>query len=230
MKMIKISFTKIRGIHVNDLLKVLNLMSAAIFGNPTTFKGVLPKTAVQLKTLADTFLDAQLAYLTGGLNQKAAYLAAWAAITDVLLEFAEYVNILAKGDLEILHLSTLPTTEDLVDYLAEIVAGQMATGITGTQGYRGQLLIECDYFAKDADYVMILSEDTPLSSNVIIDHSGVLTIPGSNLNTITITIDGARKKSIVGLTPGKLYFIYYALKYGKYVGLLSTGVEASCGH
>ncbi len=57
-------------------------MSAAIFGNTTVFKGVTPKTALQLKALADTFLDRQMEYLTGGLNQKTAYLAAWAAITD----------------------------------------------------------------------------------------------------------------------------------------------------
>ncbi len=147
-----------------------------------------------------------------------------------LLAFGEYVNELAKGDLEILHLSTLPTTEDLVDYLAELIAGQMATRIKGTQGYRGQLLIECDYFAKDAEYIMILSEDIPLPSNVTFDHAGTLVIPGININTIIISIDGARKKSITGLTPGKLYYIHYALKYGKYVGLISAGVEASCGH
>ncbi len=41
---------------------------------------------------------------------------------------------------------------------------------------------------------------------------------------------GQEKKSVTELTPGKLYFIHYALKYGKYVGLLSTGVETSCIH
>ena len=70
MKVIKISFTLIRAIKVGDLYNVLKLMSAAIFGNPSVFKGDLPMTAADLKTLGVTFADAQSAYLMGGLNQK----------------------------------------------------------------------------------------------------------------------------------------------------------------
>ena len=230
MKVIKISFTLIRAIKVGDLYNVLKLMSAAIFGNPSVFKGDLPMTTADLKTLGVTFADAQSAYLMGGLNQKKAYMAAWEAITDALISFGGYVNVLAKGDLEILHLSTLPTTEDKIDYLAELKAGRQAQGIKGTQGYRGQLLLECGYFAPNAEYIMILSENAPLADNVKIDHAGNLSIPGGNVNGIIIAMDDSRKQDITDLIPGKNYYVHVALKYGKYVGLLSNGVEVSCGH
>ena len=230
MKVIKISFTLIRAIKVADLYNVLKLMSAAIFGNPNTFKGVQPFTADELKTLGVTFTEAQSAFLMGGLNQKQAYMTAWEAITNALISFGGYVNGIAKGDLEILHLSTLPTTEETIDYLAELKAGQHAVGIKGTPGFRGQLLLECGYFAPNAEYIMILSAETPLADNVKIDHAGNLSIPGGNVNDIIIAMDESRKKNIVGLTPGKNYYTHFALKYGKYVGLLSTGVEVSCGH
>jgi len=230
MKVIKISFTLIRGIKVGDIYNALTLLSAAIFGNTTTFTGTPPMTAAELKAIGVTFTDAQSAFLMGGLNQKQAYMTAWEGITTVLLSFGVYVNGIAKGNLEILHLSTLPTTEDTIDYLAELKAGQLAVGMKGTPGFRGQLLLECGYFAPNAEYIMILSADSPLAATVTIDHAGNLKIPGGYLNDIIIAMDESRKKDIVGLTPGKNYYAHFALKHGKYVGLLSTGLEVSCGH
>ncbi len=228
--MIKISLTGIKNIKVGDLANILSLMGAAIFGNPTVFTGTQPYTLLQIKALLETFHTDQLAFYTGGLLQRTAYFASRDAIFTCLLAYAPYVDGIAKGNLEILHLSTLPTTEDLIDYIALLQNGAIAEEIKATPGFQGQLLTSCKYFGPNANYLVIVSEDVPLPENVKISSSGQVVLPLGAMNNIIVMVSDERNKSIVGLTPRKLYFTHYVLNYGKYFGHISNGEKGTCGN
>ncbi len=52
-----------------------------------------------------------------------------------------------------------------------------------------------DIYVNDLVKVLnLMSAAIPLPTNVTIDHSGNIIIPGININTIIIAIDGSRKK------------------------------------
>jgi len=228
--MIKVSRTKIKKIKVGELADAATEMANAVCTATATFTGTQPFTLAAVLLLVTAYSGAKSEFSLGGLLQKPLYLSTKTALVNCMLSFATYVDKIAVGNLVILDLSTLPTTQDLRDYLAEIIAGATAGGIKYIAGFTGQMMVDCIPFGPGVDYLFILSEGSLLPSGVIISATGQITIPSGCTTTISVCATKSRKKNIFGLTPLVMYYGYYALVYGETVGLLSAPVQMTCGN
>ena len=156
--------------------------------------------------------------------KKMAFVDAKKAIFALVPEFAPYVDGIAKGDLVILNLSTLPTTADEVDVATLIAAGGVAANIKVKQGrLPREVNINCDSFGFGTGYFAILSEGMPLQAGFSVNNQGQITNPAGNRIFMNFLKD--RKKSITDLLPKTEYFAYYVLMYGNVVGVISVGVS-----
>lgn len=219
-----ISTRLIRRILLRDIAARTRAMSNALYGDPSTFKGILPATAAAIEAIVVAFLSAQATAKVGGSVKKMAFVDAKKAIYALVLEFAPYVDGIAKGDLVILNLSTLPTTADEVDIAAAIAAGGVAANIKVKQGkLPREVAINCDSFGLGVGYLVILSEGMPLQAGFSVNNQGQITNPAGNRIFINFLKD--RKKTITDLLPKTEYFAYYVLTYGNVVGVISVGVS-----
>ena len=106
----------------------------SILGNTLLFKGIQLFTPKEIKKLIKTYVDAKAFYKLNGLLGKMAYINAMKALIDAMVEFAPYVNGIAKGNKKILAASTLPTTEVVKDVAKMFKEGLTASSITVKQG------------------------------------------------------------------------------------------------
>lgn len=219
-----ISTRLIRRILLRDIAARTRTMSNAIFEDPTTFTGTIPTTAAAIETIVVAFLTTQATAKVGGSVKKMAFVAAKKAIYSLVLEFAPYIDGIAKGDLVLLNLSTLPTTADEVDIEALITAGGVAANIKVKQGsLPREIVCNCDSFGRGVGYLVILSEGMPLQAGFSVNNQGQITNPAGNRIFINFLKD--RKKTFTDLLPKTEYFVYYVLTYGNVVGIISVGIS-----
>ena len=220
----RVSTRLIRRILQRDIAKRIRKMSDAITGDTGVFTGVQPFTALAIAALVLAFLNAEAAYSVGGSLKRKAFLDTKKALYDCMLEFAAYVDSIAKGNAVTLALSTLPLLSDEIDYAALIADGGIAKNITAKQGKAvKQIITNCDSFGEGIGYVVIVSEGMPLPVGFQLTSDG--TFVGPTGIKCYVNSFGARKKTINDLLPKTEYFVYYILTYGKTVGKLSDGVS-----
>lgn len=220
----RVSTRLIRRILQRDIAKRVQKMSDAITGDLTVFTGVQPHTAAAILILVTAFLNAEAAYAVGGSLKRNAFLTAKKALYNCILDFAPYVDGIAKSNAVILALSTLPLLSDEIDIAAMIAAGGIAANITALQGKAvRQVVTNCDSFGEGVGYTVIVSELVPLPVGFALTSDGTFISPvGIKCYVNSL---GPRKKTINDLLPKTEYFVYYVLTYGKTVGRLSAGVS-----
>jgi len=222
VKLDKVSAYLIRKILVDDIAKKAQKMSDAIFGDTDVFTGTPPFTLAALALIISTFLSAQAAYGVGGSLKKNAFLNSKKALYNAVLEFAPYVDGIAKGNAVTLGLSTLPLLSDEIDYAALIAAGGLAENISALQGKAvRQIVTNCNSFGEKIGYTVIVSEGAMLPVGFALTSDGTVITPAGN--RCFVNSFGARKKTFSNLLPKTEYFVYYALTFGKTVGLVSAG-------
>lgn len=220
----KVSTRLIRRILQRDIAKRIQKMSDAITGDVAVFSGAQPFTAAAILALVTVFLGAEAAYSVGGSLKRKAFLDAKKALYACMLEFAGYVDGVAKGNAVILALCTLPLLSDEVDIAALIAAGGIAANITAKQGRAvRQIITNCDSFGLGVGYTVIISEGMPLPEGFALTSDGTFISP-TGMRCFVNSL-GPRKKTINNLLPKTEYFVYYVLTYGKTVGVLSAGVS-----
>ncbi len=220
----RVSTRLIRRILQRDIAKRIRKMSDAITGDTGVFTGVQPFTAIAIAALVLAFVEAEAAYSVGGSLKRKAFLDSKTALYDCMLQFASYVDGVAKGNAVTLALSTLPLLSDEIDFAALIAAGGIAANITAKQGKPiRQIITNCDSFGLGVGYIVIVSEGMPLPAGFALTSDGTFT----SLTGMRCTVNsfGVRKKTINDLLPKTEYFVYYVLTYGRTVGLVSGGVS-----
>lgn len=228
MKKPAISISKIKKIKNNDLADNAKEASDAIFGNPTDFPAPYPTTAATLTTSVTNYTGTKAAFKVGGRLAKPAFTTARKVLVGEVVKLGVYVNETAKGNLDILHSSTLPTNEDEKDFKALIAGGAIALNIRYFKGLSGQILTDCDTFGVGVEYLTILSEGGILPEGASIDLNGQISIPGGFAGSICTNIFLTRKKTFSNLKPGVFYYVYYVLVYKGTVGRLSEPLKAVC--
>ncbi len=226
-KVIRVSIRKIKRTSAGTLSAKARLMILAITSLTKVFKGTQPLTKAQIWALAKDFDDAKAFYKLNGLLGKSDYLQAKEDLINGMLEFAPYVDAIANGDKKILAMSTLPTTEILINIAKLIREGATASDITLTLGQKRQLIADCTPFGEGVHYIAILSEDFPLADGFSINSSGQIVYPEGVTNRVFIDVTYARKKFFSDLKPVKCYYVYYILVFGDVVSHISKGAKAS---
>lgn len=228
MKKPAISITKVKKIKNDDLADKAKEASDAILGNPIMFEPPYPTTALIITTLITTFISTKAAHKLGGRLAKPAFDNARKGLVDELVLFVSYVNNIAKGNLDILHASTLPTNEDEKDFAALIAGGATAQNVWEKKGMSGQIITGCDNFGENVEYVTLICEGGILPEGATVDANGQVTFPTGFAGNIYTSIFLTRKKTFNNLKPGVFYYIYYVLVYKGTVGRLSAPLKAVC--
>jgi hypothetical protein len=224
-KIIKISIKKIKRINASKLCDSALLMIMSISGNTLVFKGDQPFTLLEIKALIKTFTNKKMEYKLNGLGRKLAYVNAMNALIDAMVAFAPYVNKIAKGNKKILAASTLPTTEVVKEVAKMFREGHVASGIKGKLDMNGKLVTDCTPFGDGVDYIVVVSEGSPLPNDFCINNSRQIVYCGGIANRVFIDITSSRKKTFTGLSRNKSYFIYYIMVFGDKVSNISKCIE-----
>ena len=226
--MITVSITKIRATPLDKLSAMGSELKVAMTG--PLFIGPQPMTPTALQTLITNFDSTQSAAKQGGKLARAPYVTATAAFKDGLVLYAPYVSKIANGDVAILALTPLPTTERK-DFALLILAGALAAGLFSKKGMIGQFFVDCISFGPKVGYFAIICEGGVLPAGVTLSRTGQLKIPlGCTMNIFT-SCTSTKKKKFSNLTPGVTYFVYYVLTYGAdTVGFLGTPLEVICSN
>ena len=226
--MIKVSISKTRATPLDKLAAMGSDLKVAMTG--PLFTDPQPLTPTELQTLITNFTGTQSTAKSGGKLAKPPYVAATKALKDGLVLFAPYINKIAKGDVVILALTPLPTTERK-DFAALILAGALAAGLFSKKGMIGQFIVDCISFGPKVGYFAVICEGGVLPVGVTLSRTGQLKIPaGCTMNIFTSSTSLKRKK-FSNLTPGVSYFVYYVLTYGPdTVGFFGTPLEVICSN
>ena len=228
MAIIKISITGIKAIHVNYLPFICGLMQLGIFENPDIFTGKPPNTFDEISKFISTYTAYHTAFTMGGINQKHDYEVAKTAIRDCMLNFAPYIDKIAKGDKSILALSSLPTTGNFNNSTGFILEGRVPKNVKGTPGNTGVIKTTCTVFGQRAFYFAILVADNPLEEGITTTPDGQLILPPSGVNYY-LNSNGKRNKTFANIPTNRFYWLYYVVISGGYVSGYSEGKRVSAG-
>ncbi len=226
--MITVSKTKIRATPLDKLAAMGSNLKVAMTGS--LFTDPQPLTPTALQALITNFTGTQSTASSGGKLARPAYVTATKALKDGLVLYAPYVSKIANGDVVILALTPLPTTERK-DFASLILAGALAAGLFSKKGMIGQFIVDCISFGPKVGYFAIICEGGVLPAGVTLSRTGQLKIPaGCTMNIFTSSTSLKRKK-FSNLTPGVTYYVYYVLTYGAdTVGFLGTPLEVICSN
>lgn len=227
----KVNRTKIKALKVREIDARAEEMKQAIFVTYLTiFVGIIPMTAIAFGTLITNYINSRTSYRVIGRSMKGANDAAKAALLDGLLLFANYVDEIAQGNVDILIDSTLPFTGQLIGSGSLITNGAKATGVKGKSGNIGQLTTSCQPFVKGVRYHAILVQGSPLPANVITNLNGqLLLLTGVGVPPYVLNLNGKRTKSFTNLIPGTAYYVYYILEGEGVVSDLSLAFKIIAG-
>lgn len=194
------------------------------------FIGTQPMTPAALQTLVTNFDGTQSTAKQGGKLAKPPYVAATKALKNGLALYAPYVSKIANGDVDVLALTPLPTTEKK-DFSSLILAGALAEGMFSKKGMIGQFFVDCISFGPKVGYFAVICEGGVLPAGVTLSRSGQLKIPAGCTMNIFTSSTSTKKKKFSNLTPGVSYFVYYVLTYGAdTVGFIGTPLEVICSN
>ncbi len=226
--MVTISVTKIRSTPLKNLAQMGMDLKVSMTGE--LFIGDQPLTPAELQTLISNFTSTKALASSGGKLAKPAYTAATKALKDGIVLFAPYIDEIAKGDIVILALTPLPTTERK-DFASLILAGALAVGMISKKGMTGQFFVDCKSYGPKVGYFAIICEGGVMPLGVTLSRTGQLKIPaGCTMNIFTSSTSMKRKK-FSNLTPGVAYYVYYVLTYGAdTVGFMGTPLEVICSN
>jgi hypothetical protein len=179
-----------------------------------------PITVVALQALLTTYGTTLIAYKRGGLDQKAPFLNAKAALLDALDDLANYVDTVADGNEELITdagfvpSKTTPTPLPPPDQPNQVL-------VTRGQN-RGVVTVECPVIAGAEYYGMVYTEGVPLTwVNFSQGHFEV----GSTNAPFVIDVTKARKKTVKEMKVGVLYYFYMYASNATGVSTLSDGVS-----
>ena len=228
MAIIKISITGIKAIHVNYLSFICGLMQLGIFENPDIFIDTPPNTFDEITQFISKYNSTHSDFTMGGINQKHDYEMARTAILDCMLNFAPYIDKIAKGDTTILSLTSLPTTGNSNDSTGFILEGKVPKNVAGTPGNTGVIKTTCTVYGKRAMYLAILVADNPLPEGITTSIDGQLMLP-PNIANYYLSTNGKRNKTFVNIPTNRFYWLYYVVISGGYVSGYSVGKKVSAG-
>ena len=226
--MIKVSVTKIRNTPVGKLAAMGDELKVSITGS--IFIDPQPMLPAALQTLITNFTTTKANFKSGGYLVKPPYTEATKALINGLVEYAPYVSGIAKGDVTILALTPLPTTEKL-NYSALILGGAVATGMYAKKGMTGQFIVDCKSFGPKVGYFAVICEGGAMPAGVTLDRKGKLKIPAGCLMNIFTSSTTSKKKTFSDLIPGVTYYVYYVLTYGAdTVGFFGVPLQVICSN
>lgn len=215
-----------------------------IFNNPAEFDSP-PITKPEFELLITDYNDKRGAYEKGGSAQKGPYQEAKGKLMTSLDTFAVYVNDKAKGNENVILLSGFVPTKS---YRSEAPKPIQPSGVVLKRPATGVITAECANQNEATNYMCLVSFNSPLPSNLILNDSGQLVYmsdkdaapastgsddPSSAAVTVIgefyIDIKPGRKKTFKNLKLGSRYYFYFVASNAKGVSTFSDAVSIICG-
>ena len=220
---------------VTDLLQKGTVLKQGIDKNSDVFsytpvapKPKPPYTSVELSGFISTLTTTDAAYNQGGRAQKPAFKTALTELKSAMDEYADYVDIIADGDEDIITLSGFDVADGSAAHQKQTVPSTPVAKAERSDT-SGEIVVETTTNGRDSYYGCLISEGMPLNSGTTMSPTGLLYIPPGNTNRVIHALDVHRVKKIMGLTKGVNYWVYFYVANTAGVSQLSTGVDVMCG-
>ena len=221
-----------------DVLDVFGVgVRNGIFGNNPPFVAS-PLTQPQLQLLIDNYINKRGAYVQGGLAQKGLFLASKTALIAGLDSVADYVDVTANGDANIITLAGfVPTSPGGIAGHAPLqsAAPQLKRGASG------EMFAEIPVVAGADNYGCIVFAGMPMPSQISLNAVGQLVVANTkdaNPNPIQpeppigivafFDLNKNRKKKFVGLQPHVVYYFYFYTSNASGVSPISEVSSLEC--
>ena len=197
--------------------------------NPTKFiPANIPVGDAALAILIKNDEEAYANWRAGGQPELLLFVAARELLLAALDENADYVDLIADGDADIIKLSGY-SPSSITDFKS-IVPVQIKTITISTGGtlLTGRMNVECEKINGATAYGCIVCEGGPLPEGYVLNLQGQLIAPiGSTLRVFNdVTLQ--RKKYFWNLTKGTDYYFYYYAINAMGVGSLSEYKMRMC--
>ena len=162
------------------------------------------------KRILSDYISKRIAHDQGGTKQNYPYVAAKKVLMKMIDDLADYVDIVADSNRDIIRLAGFlvsydpikrwrKTRPDNVNNLMLKMYRKMSGCITSC----------CEIFPPRTYFIALLLEGSPLPEGLKIFNNDRFEIPaGFNIPCRILTC-GGRKKVMKGLTPGIRYYLYY---------------------
>ena len=218
-------YRHIQGI---KLEKKLEDVKAGIFGNTTVFE-TPPKTIAFVAALLLEYGNKRSKWEQGGIAQKKAYEDVVISAHKMLDDFADFVDIVADGDITIIKMAGYKSTFD-PDVLSTKRAINRIEGITfkRVENAPGQMVSENGALPRGTTVIGILCEGGPLPDNAIVDSDGCIDFAGIFTGNIKINMNIQNKKIWKNLKNMVTYYVYHVAITAKGVSLISIAVSCQC--
>ena len=204
---------------------------SSILKNPTVFlQSKITVNDAALEVLIDNDSVAYIAYKRGGIDQFPAWDTARGLLMEGLDSNADFIDSVAKGDVNIIILSGYNHTS--IQDIASIrpSQAQKLTLTAGTSLPSGEMEVECETFqGRGFTYGCIVSEGMPLAAGWLLNPQGQFVITSGTTNRIFHDVNNQRKKRFVGLTKGVEYYFYFYITNSAGVSVLSEVKSGICG-
>ena len=190
----------------------------------------IPVKDADLGILITKESDSYIAYKRGGIDQFPAWDTDHKALIVGLDSNAEYIDGVAKGNVNIIILSGYDHTSTQTIWSVKPIQPQAVVLTSGTSLPSGEMEIECETFHNGTfTYGCIVSEGMPLPAGWLLNPQGQFEITPGALNRIFHDVNNQRKKRFVGLKKGVEYFFYYYVTNSAGVSVLSEVKSGICG-
>jgi hypothetical protein len=179
-----------------------------------------PVAPPTLRGLLAEYSLAMSAYKRGGLDQREHFENSKTALLEALLANANYVNTIANGSAQLIVAAGYITTKTAKAPKAAPLPPKLVIAKHGNG--HGIIKVECPLVPAAEYYGLIMTEGQPLTDYTL--SKGVLTL-GQLSPGFRHVLTKPRKKTIIGLTPGIIYYFYMYTGNATGVSGLSEGVQ-----
>jgi len=211
-------------VKIETLYEVAIAIKKGIYNNPLVFLSP-PMLEADFLAIIENYKSKRTAYKNGGKDQKGEYLTAYDLLITALVDYGVYVDKYALGNESIITLGGyIPTKTSKSDKpLPATPLPELKSNGTGS------LVSDCVAVPTASMYGAVLSNvELP---NMVVDENGLLKInevePFANM-AVQMNFSSPRKKTWIGLTSGKLYYVYYFAVNSTGSSLISDPASLLC--
>jgi len=163
-----------------------------------------PVSPATFATLILNFTNTRSAYKLGGIDQKPNYDAAKLALLNGMNDTADYVDEIANGDSSLIIKGGFVPTKTVASPVP--APAQPVDVEVKREAGIGNIAIECPAIDGAEFYGLIVSEGAPLNNFLFLN--GQLRFEPMQPNSFGIDVNKSRKKKVLNLTPGTMYYFY----------------------
>ena len=222
----KRTYHRTRGMKLQNTAEGIR---AGVFNNIDVFK-IPPTTKKAFTNTINNYTNKRIAHDMGGSAQNAYYVVARKKLMELIDDFADYVDNVAKCNPAIIHLAGFMVAYDSHKYRPKRKPDNIRNLVLKNHDkLSGVLLSYCETYSPRTYFMAILLAGSPLPEGLKIFRNETVDIPDGFEIPIKILANKSRNKIITGLTPGIRYYLYYVAYNNHGCSELSNCVNVMCG-